>query len=268
MDQIPIHQGRGIMRNRRIASAAVALLLLGALSVSFYKQKYPKLVGSEASQDDDQSEYQDHEHVAHGEDTRAPASETEAISKVISEASSGSSFSVMSEAMSSNNPEVLKAIAAHDPDFKTKYGEGEWSLLHIASYQCSPEMVKALHKNGKLNWDLKAKDGTTPLTIAAEKNCLPVLQYWKDQKAGFTKADGRGKSALSILKKNDDDAALATFVTGLEGRKPASKQVAEVTFYRKRSFPSGPVADKRPIADPNVRPEEVPETAEFSEFAD
>jgi hypothetical protein len=247
------------MKHRRIAAATVALSLLGAVSISFYKQKYPKLVGSHLSLDQDSVV-----------DTVTDiVDEAEAVSKVISTPKSEWSFAVMSEAMGSNNPEVLKAISAQDPGFKTKYGDSEWSLLHMASYQCSPKLVKALHVEGKLNWDLKAKDGTTPLTIAADVGCGPVLNYFKSLKANFSKNDGRGKSAISILKENENKELLSAFSSEVERRKPASvTQVAEVSFYRKRNYPDAPTSTKRPIADPNLRPDEIPETADFTEFAD
>jgi ankyrin repeat protein len=247
------------MKHRRIVSATVALSLLGALSVSFYKQKYPKLVGSDESQD--------HDLVADTE--KASSDESEAISKVLSTPHTEWSFSVISEAIASNDPDVLKTIGAHDPEFKTRYGDSEWSLLHMASHQCSPEIVKALHSQGHLNWDIKAKDGTTPLTIAADVGCSPVLNYFKSIEANFSKNDGRGKSALSILKHNENKELLSAFSSELERRKPASvKQVAEVSFYRKRTYPSAPIVDKRSISDSNSRPTDLPETADFTEFAD
>jgi hypothetical protein len=263
------------MENKRVILGVFALFLLSALSVSFYNQKYKKLVSDPAAAEGDDDHHTSStaaDYAADGSEaiskSHEPRNEADAISQVMSDPTSQAAFAVMSEAMASNNPEVLKLIAQQDPKLATTYGEGGWSLLHIASYQCSPEIVKALHSSGKLNWDLKAKDGTTPLTIAAESDCLPVLKYWKDHQAAFNKADGRGKSALSILKTKESSAELASLVSSLEGRKPASAQVAETTFYRKRKFDDSVPNNQRKYVDPNVRPDEIPETAEFTEFAD
>ena len=68
---------------------------------------------------------------------------------------------------------------------------------------CSHKITTILHEKGHLRWDQKAKDGSTPMTLAAESECLPMLSYWKAQKADFNAKDGRGLSALSILRKKN-----------------------------------------------------------------
>ncbi len=176
-------------------------------------------------------------------------------------------FDIMTITIAKNNPEVLNQLALENPDFKFKYGKKEWSLLHIASAACAFKLTETLHRKGELNWDLKAKDGSTPLTLAAENDCLPMLSYWKEQSADFKKKDGRGLTALSILKKKKD-AALVAFAESFEERKIASVPKKIPDFYKKRKIPKDQIIDYSALIEPEDRPLEATETAEFSEFAD
>ncbi len=175
-------------------------------------------------------------------------------------------YDILSLTVRKNNAELLSLMLKENPVLNHTYGSNEWSLLHIASAECSHKLVALLHQSGKLNWDIKAKDGSTPLTLAAEKECLPVLSYWKENKADFKAKDARGLTALSILKKKKD-AALLAFAQSFESRSPASVGVAEVNFYKKRVFPKDKALDDS-LLEPGDRPEEANETAEYSEFSD
>lgn len=115
---------------------------------------------------------------------------------------------------------------------------------------------------------MKTKNGQSALSLASKNDCLPMLGYWKDQKADFRWKDGRGESALSILKAKKD-AAIVAFVGSFESaRKPASVGAAEVSFYRKRSVPKDQMIDHTALIEPELRPDEAVETAEYSEFSD
>lgn len=185
------------------------------------------------------------------------------------EQKTGKPFDIVSLAVGKNNLELFKQIALEKPNYQLRYGKNEWSLLHMASSQCAHKLTEVLHLQGKLNWDLKAKDGSTPLTLAAENDCLPMLSYWKEQKANFKAKDGRGLTALNILKKKKD-AALAAFAASFEAqpRAAASVKPQEVDFYRKRKIPKDQIVDHSALIEPEDRPMEASETAEFSEFAD
>lgn len=176
-------------------------------------------------------------------------------------------FDIMTITISKNNPDILNQLVLENPDFKFKYGKKEWSLLHLASAACAFKLTETLHRKGELNWDLKAKDGSTPLTLAAEHDCLPMLSYWKEQNADFRKKDGRGLTALNILKKKKD-AALVAFAESFETRKVASEPKKIPDFYKKRKIPKDQIVDYSALIEPEDRPLEATETAEFSEFAD
>lgn len=178
-------------------------------------------------------------------------------------------YDIMSLAIHKNNSEMLDLLAAEKPKWARGYGKKGWNLLHIASAECSHKLTKILHEKGKLGWSVKAKDGSTPLTLAAESDCLPMLSYWKDQKANFHAKDGRGLSAMTILQKKKD-AALVAFVESFESRRPAMVIVRpqELKFYNKRKIPKDQIVDHTAIVEPEVRPLGTTETAEFSEFAD
>ena len=180
----------------------------------------------------------------------------------------GKPYDVVSLAIEKNNPEIMNQIVLEKPNYKLNYGDKGWSLLHLASSVCAHKLTAILHEKGELRWDLKAKDGSTPLTIAAQNDCLPMLSYWKEQKADFYKKDGQGLSAMSILKKKKD-AALLAFVDSFETKRaPASVNPEEISFYKKRAIPKDQIVDHSALIEPEERPLEATETAEFSEFAD
>jgi hypothetical protein len=176
-------------------------------------------------------------------------------------------FDIMTLAVPKNNPELFALLLKEKPALAEAYGSKGYTLLHLASAACAHKLVPLLHQ-GSLSWNTKAKDGSTPLTLAAQSECLPALGYWKDQKADFNLKDGRGNSAMSLLRKNKDAAILA-FVQSFEVQRTiASVGPTEMSLYRKRVQPKVKLIDDSTLLEPEARPVEANETAEYSEFSD
>jgi hypothetical protein len=181
-------------------------------------------------------------------------------------------FDIHSLSVEQNNPEMLGLLLGDqkfDKNIKA-YGKKRWSLLHMASAQCSYKVVSILHKAG-MNWDLKDKNGVTPLTLAAEEGCLQALSYFKEQGADFKAKDGRGRTALSILQKHKDAALMAFAESFIERRATASVVIAKQevpNFYKKRKIPKDALADRAHLIEPEDRPDDANETSEYSEFSD
>jgi hypothetical protein len=185
-------------------------------------------------------------------------------------------FDVHSLSVNQNNSEILGLLLGDqklEKNFKS-YGDKGWSLIHMASAECSYKVIGVLHKAG-MNWNLKSKRGDTPLTVAAEAGCLQALSFFKEQGADFRENDGRGLNALSILSKQKDAALMAFAESFIERRTPASvTSVVTVTkevvpnFYKKRHIPKDNIADRAHLIEPEDRPDEANETAENSEFSD
>lgn len=180
-------------------------------------------------------------------------------------------FDIMTLSISKNNPDLLKQLALENPKFAMAYGKNGWNLMHLAAAKCAHKLTPVLQEKGKLNWDMKAKDGSTPLTLAAESECLPMLSYWKEMGADFKAKDGRGRTALNILRSKKD-AALVAFAQSFDpARTIASVTIvkpAEPDFYKKRKIPKDQIVDHAAMIEPEDRPLEATETAENSEFAD
>ena len=179
------------------------------------------------------------------------------------------SFDVLSLSIPKNNPELLELLLKENPKLDTGYGDKKWTLLHMASAQCSHKLTSILDEKSGLSWNTKAHDGSTPLTLAAEHDCLPMLSYWKEKKVNFNQKDGRGLTAMAILKKKKD-AALVAFVESFEPKRTIATAAAkkEINFYRKRKIPKDQIVDPASLIEPEDRPFEANETAEFSEFSD
>lgn len=175
-------------------------------------------------------------------------------------------------AVSKNNPELLTALMGAFPDYKLNsrtYGIDKRNLLHLASVECSFKVVGILDHAG-MDWNDKDKKGATPLTLAAEHDCIGALSYWKEHGADFKSQDGRGLSALSILSKKTDAALMAFAESFMERRAPASVTTVRVVpnFYKKRVIPKDNLASRADLIEPEDRPDEANETAEYSEFSD
>lgn len=175
-------------------------------------------------------------------------------------------YDIVSIAAQKNDPELLKLVLDEKPQLDRKYGKEGWTLLHMASAQCADKNVSVIHKTG-MNWDVKAKDGTTPLTLAAAKDCLAVMSYWKDNKADFKAKDANGKSTLGIIQGKKDPVISAFAVSFAPQRKAATEDMIP-SFYNKRKFPKDRLVEKTHMLEPEDRPEEAYETADYSEFSD
>ena len=177
-------------------------------------------------------------------------------------------YDIMTIAVKKNNPELFQQLVKEKVAYQVDYGKNGWTLLHMASAWCSHKLTEYLDGEGKISWNQKAKDGSTPLTLAAQNDCLPMLSFWKEKGADFRAKDGRGLTALSILSKKKD-AALAAFAESFIERKIATVTVVKKPdFYKKRKIPKEQIVDHAAMLEPEDRPLEATETAEFSEFAD
>jgi hypothetical protein len=178
-------------------------------------------------------------------------------------------------AVEKNNPEIFKTMKEAHPTTKLgefKYGNDQWNLLHVAANHCSFKILSTLEEAG-MNWSDQAKDGSTPLTIAAQNDCLQALSYWKEKGADFRGKDGKDMAALDILAKKKDAALTAFAQSFIETRAPASVAAAPAenkvpNFYKKRVIPKDNLADRAHLIEPGDRPDDANETSEYSEFSD
>lgn len=142
-----------------------------------------------------------------------------------------------------------------------------------------PEVVQTCDENeisflGDLGADplQKNTDGSSALVKASESKCFKAISYWKkDQNVDFDKKNEEGVTAFDVLAKFKDPE-LQSFTDTLQEdgvREIASlkaKPSNRVSFYKKRSAPS--IIDPEALVEPELRPDEATETAEFSEFSD
>lgn len=179
---------------------------------------------------------------------------------------------VLRIAIRKNNPELLKELMGEDVDLSVMYQEKGKTLLHLASESCSYKLLPFFREKNQDQWDQRALDGSTPLTIAAEEECLPMLSYWRERGANFDARDGRGKSAYSILEKNKGPL-LSSIVSLFQAKKASTAPdtrlaKASPDFYKKRVIPKDQFIDHSSLLEPEDRPLEAIQTAEYSEFAD
>jgi hypothetical protein len=177
-------------------------------------------------------------------------------------------------AIPQNNPDLFQALMDTNPDYKLNsksYGKEGRNLLHLASVQCSHKLLGLLQASG-MNWNDKDKTGATALTLAARHDCLQALSFWKERSADFRAIDGRGESALSILRKKQD-SALVAFADSFEEKTQtvvvAHSSPAKVpNFYKKRTNPRDRVVNRSHLLEPADRPDDANESSEYSEFSD
>ncbi len=176
-------------------------------------------------------------------------------------------------AVSKDNQDLLKIMLTLSPKQyikKKKFGPKNRSLLHLASLDCSHKILNLLEQEG-LNWSEQDNSGASALTMAAEMNCIESLNHWKLKKANFIQNDKRGLSALEILKKKKE-AVFATFSNSLT---PPARNIAVLakserahSFYKKRHFPKDRLTERTSFLEPEVRPIDANDTADYSEFSD
>jgi hypothetical protein len=178
---------------------------------------------------------------------------------------------VLKIAIKKNNPDLFKELMTENIDPMKRYGSEGWTLLHMASAWCSDKVSQIIFTSSTFNQDAKAADGSTPLTLAADKKCLSILAFYKTKGFNFKSKDAAGRSALSILLSKKDHS-LSNFLSSVNGKKILVAKVAqghgEVNFYKKRKVPKDQIVDYASILEPEDRPLESSDTAEYSEFAD
>lgn len=178
---------------------------------------------------------------------------------------------IVSIAVEKSNSEIFEMILNEDPA-ALQLNDKKSSLIHMASENCSDKIVKLLHKKTNVSWHTEDVNGRTPLTIASEKECLSIIKYWKENKAHFASKDGRGVSAMDVLKKKKGPE-INKLIDSLEKSVPANSQKVAaapkvVNFYKKRVIPKDQIINRSSLIEPEARPMEDVETAEHSEFAD
>lgn len=172
------------------------------------------------------------------------------------------SKNIYSLAVKKNNVEVLELLMRDKKDL-------DKNLMHLASTECASKVIPVLHQAG-LSWNKQSEDGMTPLTLAAKAGCLEALSYWKQNGADFRARDGRGMTALHFLNSNKD-AAISAFAESFATKRvvaSVSSSKEEPNFYKKRQIPKDNLADRAHLIEPEARPDDANETAEYSEFSD
>ncbi len=177
-------------------------------------------------------------------------------------------------AISKNNPELFKLLMDLDEESQQslkKLDHQGRNYLHHAGLHCSNKLISLLQKHG-MKWNDKDDKGATPLTLAAENECLKILSSWKTQGVNLHEKDGRGLSAVSILEMKNDPSFLIFSKEAAPQAKKAPIVVAALStppqFYKKRHIPKDNLADRAHLIGPNERPDEANETSQYSEFSD
>src|SRR5690554_306987 len=161
--------------------------------------------------------------------------------------------------LSKNNPEVME----------TMKGAASEILPEIVE-TCDQDQISFLGDLGA-NPMAKNNTGKNALNAAGQSKCLKAISYWKkDQKIDFDKKNEEGISGFDVLAKFKDpelqsftDKLQNDTVREISSLKPKAKRVS---FYKKR-VPSA-IIDPEALVEPELRPDEATETAEFSEFSD
>lgn len=155
--------------------------------------------------------------------------------------------------LSKKDPEVVKAVQG-----------AATSILPTAVETCDQDQIRFLG-------DLGA-DPSKSIGAAGKTKCFKAISYWKkEQKFDFDKKNDDGVSGFDVLSKFKDPE-LQSFTDSLqkddEVREIASLKPKEkrVSFYKKRV--TSAIIDPEALVEPELRPDEATETAEFSEFSD
>jgi hypothetical protein len=156
---------------------------------------------------------------------------------------------ILTIAIEKNNPELLNEISLSKPRYDLTYGKEGWSILHMASSCCAHKLTAIIHEKSQLRWDEKSQDGKTPLAIAHEKDCHPMLNYWKTQGAEVMSETKKEKSKRISSRTNEGAPTVPD-------------------FYKKRKVPKDQIIDHTAMLEPSDRPLEATETSKYSEFAD
>ncbi len=156
---------------------------------------------------------------------------------------------ILTISIEKNNEELLNEISLSQPRYDLTYGKEGWSILHMTSNCCAHKLTAIIQEKSHLRWDKKSQDGKTPLSIAHDKNCLPIINYFKTQ----------GAEVMSETKKEQSERISSR-------TNSAAPTVPD--FYKKRKVPKDQIVDHTAMLEPGDRPLEALETSKYSEFAD
>lgn len=173
----------------------------------------------------------------------------------------------------SAKPEFKKAVLGllkTNPELVRPLKGAASEVLPEVVATCDQEQISFL---GDLGADplVKNNEGRNGIDAAGKTKCFKAISYWKkDQKIDFDKKNEEGISGFDVLAKFKDPE-LQSFTDKLQGEtireiSSLKPKVKRVSFYKKR-VPSA-IIDPEALVEPELRPDEATETAEFSEFSD
>lgn len=167
------------------------------------------------------------------------------------------------------NKEILK-LSKNDPQVLESAELAASEILPEIVQTCDQDQIRFLGDLGA-NPLTNNGEGKNGLASAGKSKCLKAISYWKkEQNVDFDKPNEEGISGFDVLSKFKDPE-LQSFTDNLQDevvREVASLKAKtnRVSFYKKRSTPS--IIDPEALVEPELRPDEATETAEFSEFSD
>ncbi|MBS0656029.1 MAG: ankyrin repeat domain-containing protein, partial [Verrucomicrobia bacterium] len=102
--------------------------------------------------------------------------------------------------------ESIESLFPHNAGKEEKLHDG-YTLLHCAARTGNKEIVEELLKSSKRARQLinqQTNEGITPLMLACQAGCVPLVQYLIDQGAKATLEMKNGTTALDIAVKSDN----------------------------------------------------------------
>lgn len=121
-------------------------------------------------------------------------------------------------AVSGKSVEIVKRLLESEDPNATN---GRFSVLHLASFVCSPEIADLLLQKGANVNALNVK-GQSPLHIASRDNCLPVVVSLLEGGADPMIKDKTGKLARDYIKRQNDRLRIGYYLEK-KMRSPAGK---------------------------------------------
>lgn len=108
------------------------------------------------------------------------------------------------ESVWNNHPDILQLLLDYgaDPNAKDRYS---WSLLHYTVYDGNVDMTRMLLDKGALVNVIENEFGRTPLSYAAEKGYISLVEMLIQQKADVNAKDFRGRTPLDNAKDHSQD---------------------------------------------------------------
>lgn len=215
----------------------------------------------------------EHEVADIREDTQAKSHLSTELAAVALQASASNLAPIINAVAKMGNPKFKKDVLS-----LSKNNPEVLETAEVAASEILPEIVSTCDQDqirflGDLGANPMAKNdgGENALDSAGKSKCLKAITYWKkEQHVDFDKPNEDGVSGFDVLSKFKDPE-LQSFTDNLQDeavREVASLKTKSnrVSFYKKRSAPS--IIDPEALVEPELRPDEATETAEFSEFSD